>query len=48
MGIIFLLFYWIVSWRWKRKKRSNSEINASPDGINDLNLLISVDSFRLN
>jgi hypothetical protein len=30
------------------KNKSDSEINASPDGKNDLSLVMSVDNFRLN
>ena len=30
------------------KKRLDSEIKASPEGINDLNLFVSVDNLLLN
>ena len=41
----FILSYAVVG---IEKKRSNSEIKASPAGKNDCTLFISVDNFRLN
>jgi hypothetical protein len=39
MGIIFSSFLLDRKLALEEKNRSNSEINASPDGINDLNFI---------
>ena len=48
-GIIFFRFLILSEVNsGTEKNRSDSEINASPEGKNERSLLISVDSFRLN